>query len=262
MICTRFDRRGGPAGAACSGRLVPVIDVHRYHDIAEAGQRVMNPRAGERLWSLGERLGVAPGQQVLDLGCGRGELLCQLARRHGAIGMGIDVNPRLVDEARARAAELGVADRVTIELGDAAAFTGTSFDVVAAIGVSWIGGGLVGTLALLRRAASVGAWFLVGDVYRRDAVAQPAEREPGDLATTLARFEGAGFELLDMELAAEAEWDGYSSRQWLRVQRWLDAHPDDPDAGDVRRWRDASRRAYLTHDRDRLGWGVFVLRSR
>jgi SAM-dependent methyltransferase len=55
-----------------------------------------------------ERAGVAPGERVLDVGCGCGQTSLQLARRVGPSGavLGIDVAAVMLERARARAAGL------------------------------------------------------------------------------------------------------------------------------------------------------------
>lgn len=52
-----------------------------------------------------ETLGAGPGEVVLDIGCGAGQSLLQLAERVGAEGqvIGVDVAPLLVDIAKRRA---------------------------------------------------------------------------------------------------------------------------------------------------------------
>ena len=50
------------------------------------------------------------------------------------------------------------------------------------------------------------------------------------------------------------------SAQWWTVARWLDDHPDHPDAPAMRDYLDRSRRSPLAYGRRYLGWGVFVLR--
>ena len=55
---------------------------------------------------------VKKGEVVYDLGCGDGRIVIQAAKRHGARGVGIDIDPDRVDEARKKAKEAGVADRV------------------------------------------------------------------------------------------------------------------------------------------------------
>ncbi|WP_242342634.1 SAM-dependent methyltransferase [Anaeromyxobacter terrae] len=56
--------------------------------------------------------GVGPGDVVYDLGCGDGRIVIRAARDRGAHGVGVDVDGRLVAEAREAAARAGVADRV------------------------------------------------------------------------------------------------------------------------------------------------------
>lgn len=243
-----------------------MVDVHRYHRISESTHRIMNPLALERLLLVGDICRLNAASQVLDLACGKGELLCQFAARHGAAGVGVDVYPPVIEDGRARAVELGVAGRVEFLEGDAAKplDLGT-FDVVSCLGASWIGGGLAGTLQIMLRHAIARAWLLVGEVYwARPPSSELATRYGQaftDLAGTLDVFEGAGLDLVEMVLTSTDDWDRYAASQWLNVADWLDANPDDPDAAAVRAERDDARRRYLTDERGTVGWGVFVLRA-
>jgi SAM-dependent methyltransferase len=60
---------------------------------------------------------VRPGDVVYDLGCGDGRIVIAAAKR-GARGVGVDLDPERVLEARANARAAGVEDRVEIREGD------------------------------------------------------------------------------------------------------------------------------------------------
>lgn len=60
---------------------------------------------------------VGPDDIVYDLGCGDGRIVIAAARR-GARGVGIDLDPQRIAEARRNAQEAGVADRVSFRVGD------------------------------------------------------------------------------------------------------------------------------------------------
>ena len=62
--------------------------------------------------------GVGPGDLVYDLGSGDGRIVIAAARDYGARGVGIDINPRRVREARENAEREGVSDRVVFIQGD------------------------------------------------------------------------------------------------------------------------------------------------
>jgi SAM-dependent methyltransferase len=68
----------------------------------------------ERMLDLAD---VRAGQMVYDLGCGDGRIVIAAARR-GARGVGIDVDPERVAEARAAAERAGVQDRVRFRQAD------------------------------------------------------------------------------------------------------------------------------------------------
>lgn len=55
---------------------------------------------------------------VYDLGSGDGRIVIAAAREAGARGVGIEINPERVAEARRKAAEAGVAGRVEFRIGD------------------------------------------------------------------------------------------------------------------------------------------------
>jgi len=67
-----------------------------------------------------DRLGLAPGLRVLEVGPGPGRLAIPAARRvlpHGAV-VGIDIQPAMLDRLRARAAAAGVTNLTALH-GDA-----------------------------------------------------------------------------------------------------------------------------------------------
>ena len=61
---------------------------------------------------------VGPGDVVYDLGSGDGRIVITAAKKHGARGVGIDIDPERVREARDNAKRAGVADRVEFREGD------------------------------------------------------------------------------------------------------------------------------------------------
>jgi magnesium-protoporphyrin O-methyltransferase len=67
---------------------------------------------------------------VLDVGCGIGDLAIEAVRRGAARAQGVELSARAVDEARRLAAERGVADRTSFEVGDGAEIRLPKADVV------------------------------------------------------------------------------------------------------------------------------------
>ncbi|CAG6394567.1 class I SAM-dependent methyltransferase [Streptomyces cocklensis] len=243
----------------------------RHHEIAESRHRILNPITEEKLMLLGEICRLQPGRRQLDLACGKGEMLTRWAERHGIGGVGVDLSEVFLTAARERAAELGVSERVSFERGDAGKYQAEAadFDVVSCIGATWIGGGLAGTIELLRPALRPGGLMLIGEPYWTEPAPEAALEAIGaeaddftSLVGTLDRFEAAGMDLLEMVLADGDSWDRYAAEQWFAIADWLrDTPADHPDAADMRDFLDHGRRTHLEWNRRYLGWGVFVLRA-
>lgn len=62
---------------------------------------------------------VGKGDTVLDLGCGDGRIPIRAAQKYGARGIGVDIDPRLIEVARANAKKAGVDRLVEFRLEDA-----------------------------------------------------------------------------------------------------------------------------------------------
>jgi cyclopropane-fatty-acyl-phospholipid synthase len=81
------------------------------------------------------KLGLQPGERVLDVGCGWGSFALHAAQRHGVSVVGITLSPPQAETARRRAAEAGLADKVDIRVQDWRELTGEQFDAIASIGM-------------------------------------------------------------------------------------------------------------------------------
>ena len=91
------DSEGRPAGAMSAPFITtPDAIVRAMLDLGTVGQRDV----------------------VFDLGCGDGRIVIAAARDRGARGVGVEIDLDLVDLARVRARQAGVADRVRIDRGD------------------------------------------------------------------------------------------------------------------------------------------------
>jgi SAM-dependent methyltransferase len=69
-----------------------------------------------RMLTLGS---VGPRDVVYDLGCGDGRIVIEAARVFGARGVGIDIDPALIERAQANAKQAGVESLVTFRVQDA-----------------------------------------------------------------------------------------------------------------------------------------------
>ena len=248
------------------------MDLPRTYTIRESSHRIHNPFTSDKLAALGQALSPAPGTRMLDLACGTGELLCTWARDHQITGTGVDISTVFIAGARARATELGVDGQVSFVHGDAAGYVAVEpVGLAACIGATWIGGGVSGTVALLRHSLEPGGIILIGEPFWR--------REPPDQATIdgchaahkeefvslpdlIERFGSLGCDVVEMVIANQDSWDRYVAAQWLNIRRWLDRNPDDELAGQMRAELASAPARYVRYQREYLGWGVFALMNR
>ena len=139
------------------------------HDVHEGCERFFRPGYNANL--VGEWLpaldGVVDklerGARVADIGCGHGAstiIMAQAFPRSTFVGS--DYHRESIAQARARAEEAGVADRVQFEVASAQGFTGSGFDLVTTFDALHDMGDPVGAARHVRQAlAEDGTWMVV-----------------------------------------------------------------------------------------------------
>jgi len=242
----------------------------RFSTLAHHDHVVCNPISLEKLDRVLGLLDLAPGARVLDVGCGKGEMLIRLIERFEVRGVGVDLNAEFLDEARARAAaRVPAADLTLLETPfEEFDHAPGSFDAALCVGSTHACGGYAKALRALARAVRPGGPLVVGEGYwKRDpdpgylSVLGAARDEMSDHAGNVAAGIEQGLTPLYSVTGSDDDWDHYEGLYARAIERFAAEHPDDPDCDAmltrIRRWRDA----YLRWGRDTLGFGFYLFRK-
>jgi SAM-dependent methyltransferase len=241
----------------------------RFSAIGHTDHVFLSPVSDAKIERLIDLCDLQPGARVVDLGCGKGELVARIVERYEADGEGIDNSPFFLDIAWARAARVR-RGKLIVRSADAADVNlePASVDLGLCVGSTFILGGLRGTLRRFASLLKPGALALIGEGYWKKephadylALLGGTRDELGSHASNVATLEDEGFTPLYQCVASEDDWDHYEGLYLRGVERFAHANPDDVDRHAmlerIRRWRDG----YLKHGRDTLGFGFYLARK-
>ncbi len=85
---------------------------------------------------IATKLELAPGQRLLDVGCGWGSMAIHAAEQYGVDVVGITLSREQAERAAKRVAEAGLSDQVEIRIQDYRDVDDGPFDAISSIGMS------------------------------------------------------------------------------------------------------------------------------
>ncbi|MET9113795.1 cyclopropane-fatty-acyl-phospholipid synthase family protein [Streptomyces longwoodensis] len=221
----------------------------------------------DKLELVSRKLGLTPGQRLLDVGCGWGSMAVHAAREHGVSVVGITLSQEQAAYARKRVAEEGLTDRVEIRVQDYRDVTDGPFDAISSIGMAEH----VGADRYLEYAQDLHALLEPGGRLLNHQIARRPQRDEstyevdafidayvfpdGELApvgTTVTQLERAGFEVRDVEAIRE--------HYALTLRRWVTNLEADwkravelAGYGRARVWRLYMAASALAFERNQIG---------
>jgi len=199
---------------------------------------------------------------VVDIGCGRAQLLCQLAAHVGLSATGVDLDAEALAQARGH-------ERVHLIHQAADDFQPTErFDLAICIGSSHALGGLAPALVRLRELTKPGGYILLGEAYWKKEPAQAyldafggSRDEMLPFAGTIEQALAAGLSPVWNAVSSEQDWDHYEGLYRFAMSRFLTEHPDDPDADAFRQRSETWYNAYLRWGRETMGFALTLFQT-
>jgi cyclopropane-fatty-acyl-phospholipid synthase len=114
------------------------LDRHLVYSCAyfQSGTEGIDRAQEQKLDHICRKLRLAPGERLLDIGCGWGGLAIWAAANYGVEVLGITLSERQIEEARRRVAAAGLSERVRIEHRDYREMAGEGiYDKIVSVGM-------------------------------------------------------------------------------------------------------------------------------
>jgi SAM-dependent methyltransferase len=246
---------------------------YRFSTLAHAGRALLGPLSPAPVDALLARIELQPPAggrpAVVDVGCGKGEILVRAMVRFGATGTGVDPNPAFLAEARARAADVALEHDIDLRCATLteACVPPRAFDLAICTGASHAFGDLEAALAGLAPLVRGSGWALLGHGYwQREPAAEylaafgGSAGELAPLEATLGAAGRSGWTLPAHHVSTQAEWDDYERTYAATLRTWLGEHPDDPDAPAFHERIETWSSAYERWGRGTMGFVTMLLR--
>jgi len=246
------------------------LDRFKFTTIAHRHHALCNPVGDATLDACLDLLAVGSDDTVIDVGCGKGEVLVRLAERHHARGVGVDINPEFLRRAEEEAAARVRRGLLSFHLTEASRYPAPpgSFAAAICLGSTHSYGDYRSAVRSLSRLVRSGGRILIGEGYwRREPDSGylqllGADRdELNDHPRNVAVGIEAGLVPLFSQVSSVEEWDAYEGLYARTMGEYLEAHPEDPDADRLRSRMESWREGYLRWGRDTLGFGVYVFQK-
>ena len=264
--------RGTPGASGVREEALSAADAWRFTTIAHEARDILGPLSPASIDAIITQVPRGePGRGVIDIGCGKGEILVRVLRHTGGHGIGVEPNPAFAADARARGQEVLGPDRVRIveDAFDAAAFEPRAFDLAICTGAIHAFGDWASALRGVSSLVADDGWALMAPAYWRKrpdpaylSAIEGEESEMDLLPTTLSAAENSGWNVIACHESTAEEWDDYEHTYAANMRAWCDAHPDDPEAAGFRKRIADWAAAYAQWGRDTMGYALLLMQRK
>jgi SAM-dependent methyltransferase len=242
----------------------------KFSETAHRSHLFCSPMSEGKTDLLLSHLELGSGDRVVDIGCGKGELLIRIVEQFGIEGVGVDRSAAYLGIARERARTAGMAGRTSFFEQDAATYNPCSGSFAAGLCIG--GGAAFGFFADVAKRMSClireGGVLLIGECYWKQAPAAEYLQFLGVESRVYSSHEGNLEMARQLQLmpiwsavSCNEEWDTYEELYRSNIEDYVIQNPADPDGPAmierVRIWN----RMYQEHGRSTLGFGFYLLKK-
>lgn len=231
-------------------RLVPlIVELQR-------GKVIIDPLTKESVMEMARRLGLKPGDTVLDLGCGKAGVCLPLVMAYKVKLTGVDILPEFVREAWARAEATGLYPNCDFITADAVEFARAAqgqWNAVLLMGLAPVFGGLEEAIIIAGRLVKPGGRLVIGHPYLKEGT-QGDSYPFLELGATEALIQRHG-RIQDRFDDGDAGWEAYSAPEAKEQKRLREEYAGDEEAlAFLDEWA-----ANLERETRLLGWAAWVI---
>jgi SAM-dependent methyltransferase len=232
---------------------------------------ICNPPSLAKLDELIGLLKLEPGSAVVDIACGKAEMLVRLAESYDIRGVGVDLSPYAIRDAeelkRQRVPDSSL-EFVTMNGADYHKQDTEKFDLSMCLGASWIWDGHRGTLRAMMDMTKPGGIVMVGEPFFAQEPSEEYLAAEGfsrdDFSTHYGNVQigkEEGLTPIYAMVSNHDDWDRYETLQWYAVDEFARNNPDDPNLPEIQMRSSQAREIFLRWGRDGFGWAIYLFRK-
>jgi ubiquinone/menaquinone biosynthesis C-methylase UbiE len=242
----------------------------KYSAIGHTGMVYWNPVSADLLQSWLPQFELIRSSRVLDVGCGRAELLLHVLERYSCHAIGVERSPIAIELAHQQKTLRFPQARLDLQCKNflAQEYPAQSFDLAVCIGSSQAMGDYRQALRTFARLVKPGRLVLIGEGYwKKDpprSYLEFLQCEKDDLlshAGNQSLAQELGYEVLQSHFATAAEWIEYEDNYAANLRSYFEENPSDPEIAMMQERLRGWRAAYLKWGQATLGFGLYLLRA-